>query len=440
MFRLPWPRVSKSEKDTEVVSEETSAKKGKLRFLKFSPLVLVVLLGAAGGSIWAHGVIAEGLAHSGYTNAGVALNSDLSTALHDGFLPSELQPYSQQLVRIESMPVPQDTNFWSASRQSFYTSETTKLRALDKQLVAQIDGETSAARTLTAGLLHTFHYQLHLAKRGGLNLPKYVRKYRGVNWNFSHSARLSQFRALSGILQPQLRALQTLVGARQAELKSLLHQIKPAHHRLQAIRNEIHARVSAAQSELNMLGLFNKHPGLTSWLGRAATWALQRHKVRLAAIGAADVGLVETAIKARLKQVAPAKWIYISTEGEYMNWYQGSHQMGTSLVTTGNPALPTVTGRFTIFAKFSPFTFKSSDPPGSQYWYPPSPVSYAMEFQNAGYFIHDAPWRSAYGPGTDGPGQPGTNYGGTHGCVNVPYNVAQFLYGWAPLGTTVVVV
>ena len=63
-----------------------------------------------------------------------------------------------------------------------------------------------------------------------------------------------------------------------------------------------------------------------------------------------------------------------------------------------------------------------------------------MEFQSAGYFIHDAPWRSVYGPGSDGPGQPGTNYGGTHGCVNVPLDVAAFLYGWASIGTPVVVV
>ncbi len=82
-------------------------------------------------------------------------------------------------------------------------------------------------------------------------------------------------------------------------------------------------------------------------------------------------------------------------------------------MTTGNPQLPTVLGHFKIFAKFSPFTFISADPPGSPDWYAPSPVSYAMEFQSAGYFIHDAPWRSVYGPGSNGPGQPGTNYGGS---------------------------
>jgi lipoprotein-anchoring transpeptidase ErfK/SrfK len=63
-----------------------------------------------------------------------------------------------------------------------------------------------------------------------------------------------------------------------------------------------------------------------------------------------------------------------------------------------------------------------------------------MEFIRGGYFIHDAPWRSVFGKASQGDGRPGTNYGGTHGCVNVPYNAMRFLYGWAPIGTPVHVV
>jgi lipoprotein-anchoring transpeptidase ErfK/SrfK len=61
-------------------------------------------------------------------------------------------------------------------------------------------------------------------------------------------------------------------------------------------------------------------------------------------------------------------------------------------------------------------------------------MQYAMEFESSGFFLHDAPWRSRYGPGTN-------NDNGTHGCVNVPRNANQmdFLYGWTPVGTTVIV-
>ena len=85
-----------------------------------------------------------------------------------------------------------------------------------------------------------------------------------------------------------------------------------------------------------------------------------------------------------------------------------------------------------IFARYSPYKFISPWPYGSPYWYPSAWTSFAMEFAAGGYFIHDAPWRSWYGPGSN-------LYNGTHGCVNVPYSPMATLWNWAPNGTTVVV-
>jgi lipoprotein-anchoring transpeptidase ErfK/SrfK len=139
-------------------------------------------------------------------------------------------------------------------------------------------------------------------------------------------------------------------------------------------------------------------------------------------------------------QAASGKRITISIHRQRLRAWEGNHVVLSTPVTTGDSALPTPTGRFTIFAKYSPFTFISPWPPGSPYWYPPSPVSWAMEFIQGGYYIHDAPWRTVYGPGSNRYNEPGTNYGGTHGCVNVPYNAERFLYYWAPIGTPVHVV
>ena len=136
----------------------------------------------------------------------------------------------------------------------------------------------------------------------------------------------------------------------------------------------------------------------------------------------------------------PGRHIVVSLSKEAIYAYDGTHLVTWSLATTGNPALPTPTGHFTIFARFTPFEFVSPWPPGSPYYYAPSWVTYAMEFQGAGYFIHDAPWRSVFGPGSNGPGTPGTNYGGSHGCVNVPFSMAQFLWNWSTIGTPVDVI
>jgi lipoprotein-anchoring transpeptidase ErfK/SrfK len=145
-------------------------------------------------------------------------------------------------------------------------------------------------------------------------------------------------------------------------------------------------------------------------------------------------------VRAATTHVAGVKRITISLSRQRLRAWVGNTVVLSTPVTTGDAVLPTPTGYFTIFAKRSPYTFISPFPAGSRFWYPPSTVSFAMEFANGGYFIHDAPWRTAYGRGTNAGSQPGTNYGGTHGCVNVPYNAARFLYFWAPIGTSVHVV
>jgi lipoprotein-anchoring transpeptidase ErfK/SrfK len=135
------------------------------------------------------------------------------------------------------------------------------------------------------------------------------------------------------------------------------------------------------------------------------------------------------------------KRIVVSLSQQKLTAYNGNSVFLTSLVTTGNPKLPTPQGTFTILAKFHPFTFHSPWPKSSPLYYPPSLTQWTMLFQAGGYFIHDAPWRSVFGPGSNQQiGTPGQNYTGTHGCVNVPSDVAYKLFQWAPIGTVVQVV
>jgi lipoprotein-anchoring transpeptidase ErfK/SrfK len=133
--------------------------------------------------------------------------------------------------------------------------------------------------------------------------------------------------------------------------------------------------------------------------------------------------------------------IVVSLSQQRMTAYDGNHVVLTSLVTTGNRALPTPAGTYHIMARFHPFTFISPWKKGSPFYYPPSKVQWALLFREGGYFLHDAPWRSAFGPGTNSQlGTPGQNYTGTHGCVNVPTSTMQTLYSWARIGTVVQVV
>ena len=59
-----------------------------------------------------------------------------------------------------------------------------------------------------------------------------------------------------------------------------------------------------------------------------------------------------------------------------------------------------------------------------------TPVSYWMPFNN-NIGMHDASWRSSFG---------GNIYktNGSHGCINLPYSVAEEIYGYVEKGTPVI--
>jgi hypothetical protein len=134
------------------------------------------------------------------------------------------------------------------------------------------------------------------------------------------------------------------------------------------------------------------------------------------------------------------KRIVVSLAQQRLWAYNGHKLVLTTPVTTGNKVLPTPTGLFHVIFKRSPFTFISPWPKGSLYYYKPTRVHYVLFFREGGFYIHDAPWRSVFGPGSNaGTGTPGENYTGTHGCVNAPLNVMVQLYTWATPGTAVLI-
>lgn len=136
------------------------------------------------------------------------------------------------------------------------------------------------------------------------------------------------------------------------------------------------------------------------------------------------------------------KVIVVSISQQRLYAYQNGRVVFSALVLTGRNALPTPYGTYHVFKKLSPTIFRSPFPRRSSYWYPPTYISYALEFHAGGYFLHDSWWHTVYGPGTN-------NYhydprygwqGGSHGCVSMPLYAARWLYHWAPLGTTVRIV
>jgi lipoprotein-anchoring transpeptidase ErfK/SrfK len=129
-----------------------------------------------------------------------------------------------------------------------------------------------------------------------------------------------------------------------------------------------------------------------------------------------------------------AKAVVVRLEAQTLTAYLNGKPILRTPVTTGRPALPTPVGSYRIEARYSPFTFYSPWPPGSPYWYPPTPVTWAMPFYD-GDFLHNDPGEpaSAFGRGSElGP------YA-SHGCVHVLPGPMAFLFHWLPIGATVIV-
>jgi lipoprotein-anchoring transpeptidase ErfK/SrfK len=137
------------------------------------------------------------------------------------------------------------------------------------------------------------------------------------------------------------------------------------------------------------------------------------------------------------------KRIVVSLSQQTLSAYNGDQLMLRSEVTTGGPELPTPAGLFHVMGKYSPLPVYSPWPQGSPYWFSDVTYQYAMEFyENSqfGLYIHDASWRSNYGPGSNSiDGTPGEDVTGTHGCINVPLADQEVLYKWASVGIPVVI-
>ncbi|HEX7734719.1 MAG TPA: L,D-transpeptidase [Ktedonobacteraceae bacterium] len=135
--------------------------------------------------------------------------------------------------------------------------------------------------------------------------------------------------------------------------------------------------------------------------------------------------------------------IIVSMAHQSLHFFVNGKLVNAFLVTTGRVERPTLPGVWTTQNRQSPTQFKSSDPKGSPFWYPPTDIHYAILYHWGGFFVHDAWWRYDYGWGTqfphnDSSGLPSAA-NGSHGCVNVREDQAAWLYSHTDWSTQIVI-
>ena len=135
--------------------------------------------------------------------------------------------------------------------------------------------------------------------------------------------------------------------------------------------------------------------------------------------------------------------LVVSLIEQTLRYYNNGKLVRSFLIVSGQYLKPSPPGFWSIILREHPTQFKSTEPPGSAFWYPPTPIQYAMEYHAGGYFFHDSWWRADYGPGmnfphSDSSGTTAFNGNGSHGCINMNPSDVQWLYSQIGWGTPVI--
>lgn len=116
------------------------------------------------------------------------------------------------------------------------------------------------------------------------------------------------------------------------------------------------------------------------------------------------------------------KWIEVDLSDQKLTAWNGSDKFLETPISSGLPWTPTPTGEFRIWIKLR---YTKMEGGQGKYYYNLPNVPYVMYFSNSsvpswkGYGIHGAYWHNQFGTPR------------SHGCVNLPPDVAGQLYNWA---------
>ncbi|MCU0522335.1 MAG: L,D-transpeptidase family protein [Anaerolineae bacterium] len=111
------------------------------------------------------------------------------------------------------------------------------------------------------------------------------------------------------------------------------------------------------------------------------------------------------------------RWIDVDLSEQRVTAYEGQTPVKSYLVSTGLPGTPTPEGQFRIWVKF-----RYDDMEGADYFL--EDVPWVMYFYQ-GYGFHGVWWHANWG------------HPMSHGCVNQPNDMAEWLFGFADVGTLV---
>jgi lipoprotein-anchoring transpeptidase ErfK/SrfK len=357
---------------------------------------------------------------------------------------SDLQ--RQELTTASETPPPASAPF-NEERIAFFSRAAGQETQIKEQLQTRVQKLLVETKDSAQSAVNQLSTSLQKAKKIGVDDQLLV-EFAGVpskaQIELDNATNVRAYRAVNDELKTRLSKLSLMIADQETTNKLVDQYAAQAaaqnHGDAGLARAGASAALAKVQGDMQTARIFSMDVSIVDL-------NVQKLAVRLnsattaAALEQVNGGLMvqEKVLTDAMAQTLPEKALTISLSEQVIRAYDHGQQVFWSYVTTGRPGLETDPGSFKVYWKVSPWTMHSPWPKGSPYWYPDSKVKMVMWF-NGGDGIHDASWRSRYGPGTNGPHYDPTGEDtGTHGCVNVPYGNMVWLWNWTPTGTPVIV-
>lgn len=315
-------------------------------------------------------------------------------------------------------------------------------QVIDAQVQELAATQMQAGYILTLTKLNSFQGLVNQAKQSGIDTSSYAAVSTDVMKSLTTASSPDDYSKISANLDSKMDDLSSQIDKQQATndlntLQNLINygnQQKLLVYEYQMDHDDVQAQINSASSVSDIQQaddtLNTDITNIRAFYANAtdSTPYNQPHN--------SDLNLINS-------YKFSGKVAVVSLNEQTIRLYNNGHLDMAFYVVTGRPELGTPAGVWHIFYKETNIQFKSDESPNSPFWFPPTPINYAMEFRSDGYFIHDATWRRQFGPGSN---VPHADYSsgiysddGSHGCINVSLYDTRQVFNWVEIGTPVII-
>jgi hypothetical protein len=389
-------------------------------------------------------------ANATYQQVRTRLAADIKAARQEGLPNASLAPIAGALATLDHAGTP----LWPSSRTSFYQSNAQAAARLDAELaverqrVLQTYSNETATQLASAQAAITHDQQVEVAD---ITLANLTQRMAALTKASTTAQKIKDWQSLDA----QASALTSdaaAAGAKQEQENAAIQQAGAAL--LQQTAGNIAALQQAGGTALAnarndaSVATYESKPGRFAAIDAlTATYQQTEHYAarlssadpKVVAYGAAAVQRYSDQIHEMLLRGLSPKHIVVSFQAQRAWAYENGKVVMDSLVTTGIRGVTDIGtdfGPMRVLFRNHPYTMKSPWPKTSPHWYPDTVVQWTTFFTSAESF-HDASWEpdSLLGPGSQFNASTRS-----HGCIHLPFSLAQWMNGWATEGTPVDVV